>query len=512
MPMTIDSVIRWWSRERADQVALATGDQRVTYGELGEWVGRVAADLVGHGVARGDRVCVYAPNCLEWCVSALATLRAGGVVCGINARMVPAEVAYLLGDYAPKVLVTDAAGRERLGRIGGLTSRHGEPVDPPRLLVLDEIAARRHGQPADVVREVDPEAPAVIVTTSGSTARPKGVMYSNHSVIDHISAFILEDPVSAQPVKMLVVAPFNTSAGGVLFIHSLLQGGTCFFTAEFDPAVALDVITRERVAIFCGAPIFLQRIADVPAFADADVSCIEVSYTGGAAVAPALLKTWADKGVIVRQMYGQTEAGGWGITNPRRYALSDPDRCGYRSPTRDVRIVDQAGNVLGPDQPGLIELRGPGQMLGYWNDPEATAATLVDGWLRTGDIGVVDDRGLLKFVDRAKDMIISGGLNVSAAEVERVVMECPGVEEVAVLAAPDERFGETPMAILYGAEPPAVDALVAHCNERLSSHKVPRYVVVQDEPLPRLPTGKIAKPALRSRYLAPDVALPPRVR
>jgi fatty-acyl-CoA synthase len=510
--MTIDSVVRWWSEERPDQLALSQSGDGVTYRELGEWVGRLAAELVERDVQVGDRVCIYAKNNLGWCAMALATLRVGGIVAGINSRMVEDEVAYLLGDYAPKVVLTDGTGATAVEKITALTSRDGEPVPAPSVLTLDEVNALRTGAlPADVGRSVDPDAPAVIVTTSGSTARPKGVMYSNHSMIDHVGAFMLEDPVSAQPAKMCVVAPFNTSAGGVLFLHSLIQGGTCFFASEFDPAKVLDVIARERVAIFLAAPIFLQRIADLPQFSDADVSCIEVSFTGGAAVAPALLKAWADKGVIVRQMYGQTETGGYGITNPKRYALTDPDRCGHGAPTRDVAIIDDDGNVVPHGQQGQIVLRGPGQMLGYWNNPEATAQAVVDGWLRTGDIGVMDERGLLKFVDRAKDIIISGGLNISAAEVERVVMEQDGIEEVAIVAAPDEKFGETPMAIVYGTSPPPIDEIVAHCNRHLSAYKVPRYVIITEEPLPRLATGKISKPALRAMYLQ-GAELPPRVR
>ncbi len=509
MPMTIDSVVRWWSLERPDQAALWESGDAVTYAELHDWVGRVAGALVERGVEVGDRVCIFAANSLEWCVAALATLRAGGIVAGINVRMVPAEIAYLLGDYAPRVLVTAGGGTERI--VGALTSRHGDPVDQPSVLMVDDIRALRAGEPADVRREVDPDEPAVIVTTSGSTARPKGVMYSNHSIIDHVAAFILEDPLTVQPVKMYLVAPFNTSAGGTLFIHSLLQGGTAYFEPQFDPLLALRTIEAERIAIFGAAPIFLQRIAELPEFAAADVSSVQISITGGAAVAPALLRTWADKGVLVRQMFGQTETGGWGITNPRRFALSDPDRCGLGGPTRDVAVIDDEGSFLPPGEPGQIVMRGPGTMLGYWNDPEATAATLVDGWLRTGDIGVIDDRGLLRFVDRAKDIIISGGLNISAAEVERVLMDHPGVEEVAVLAAPDDRFGETPLAVVHGTPELATPSLIDHCGEHLAAFKVPRYLVLSDEPLPRLATGKISKPALRERYLATG-DLPPRVR
>jgi fatty-acyl-CoA synthase len=511
MPMTIDSVVRWWSKERPDQRALSQSGDAITYAELDEWVGRMATRLVAEQVGIGDRVCIFAGNSLEWCVACLATLRVGGIVAGINARMVPAEVGYLVGDYAPVVLLADETGAARFAELDGLTSRTGEAIRSPNVVRIEEITALRHGERVDVERTVDPDAPAVIVTTSGSTARPKGVMYSNHSIIDHVSAFALEDPLNVQPATMYIVAPFNTSAGGVLFLHILLQGGTGFFEPQFDPERALRTIEDERIAIFCAAPIFLQRIADLPRFATADISCVEISITGGAAVAPVLLNAWADKGVLVRQMYGQTETGGWGISNPRRYALSDPERCGRGGPTRDIGIIDASGQLLPHGREGQIVMRGPGTMLGYWNDPDATAATLVDGWLRTGDIGVIDDRGLLKFVDRMKDIIISGGLNISAAEVERVLSDHPGVDEVAVFAAPDEKFGETPFAVVHGDGSVTVAGLVEHCNANLSGFKVPRYVVLSDEPLPRLATGKISKPALRSRYLD-GVGLPPRVR
>lgn len=511
MPTTIDSVLRWWGREKPDQVALSQSGDGVTYAELNDWVGRVASRFADAGLHRGNRMCIYSVNRMEWAVAALATLRVGGVLAGINSKMVPDEVAYLLGDYAPVLLVADADGAAKYGQIGALISRTGEGISSPALIGIEDIAGLRRGEPRDVQVDVDPDAPAVIVTTSGSTARPKGVMYSNHSVIDHVSAFVMEDPLNTQPATMLIVAPFNTSAGGMLLLHILLQGGTGFFESEFDPARALKTIEDNQVAIFCGAPIFLQRIAECPRFAEADISCVKISYTGGAAVPTKLLQAWADKGVIVRQMYGQTETGGWGVTNPRRYALSDPDRCGYGGPTRDIAIVDADGKALPPGEQGQILLRGPGTMLGYWNDPAATAATLKDGWLHTGDIGVVDERGLLKFVDRAKDIIISGGLNISAAEVERVIMEFSGVEEVAVLAVPDEKFGETPFAVVHGRDTLDVASLVQHCNARLSSYKVPRYVVVSGEPLPRLATGKISKPALRIQHLT-DRELPARVR
>jgi fatty-acyl-CoA synthase len=257
------------------------------------------------------------------------------------------------------------------------------------------------------------------------------------------------------------------------------------------------------------APIFYQRMFEHSRFSEVDVSCIKLAHTGGATVSVKLLKAWSDRGVFVRQIYGQTECPG--TINPQRYALSHPDSCGCGSILRDIDILDENGKSLPAGQVGEIALRGYGMMPGYWNDPDATAATIVDGWVRTGDMGVIDELGLLKFVDRKKDIIISGGINISAAEVERVILELPGIEEVAVVAAPDDKFGETPFAIVHARSEVDVPALIAHCNRNLSRQKVPRYIAVSPDPLPRLSSGKISKPALRQTYLK-DRALPERVR
>jgi fatty-acyl-CoA synthase len=511
VPLTIDSMIRWWAREKPQLPCIRQGDIRVTYAEFNAWVGRVAAHLSDAGVGIGDRVCIHGVNCIEWSVVAVATLRCGGIFAGLSNKMVMAEVTYLLGDYSPVILASDDEAQAKLADMAPLEDRHGNPVAAPLRISFAEISALREGEARDIRREVDPDAVAYIVTTSGSTARPKGVMFSNHSLIDHVSAFRFEDPVAELDPKLYIVAPLNTTAGGMIMLHSLIQGGTAYLDDKFEAADVLATIVRDRISIFCAAPIFLQRIADLPEFKDADVSCIKVSFTGGAAVAPKLLRAWADKGVLVRQMYGQSEMGGWGTVTPPRLALEHPDKCGFGGPLRDIGIIDDEGNFLPPNQMGQIVMRGPGSMLGYWNDPEATAKTMVDGWIRTGDLGVIDGIGLLKFVDRMKDIIISGGLNISAAEVERVLMDYPGIEEAAVIAAPDDKFGETPFAIVYGAAGISVAALIDHCNTNLSGYKVPRYVAVHAEPLQRLATGKISKPILRSRYASAD-AMPPRIR
>lgn len=510
MSATIDHVLRWWGSEQGERRALACGDNGVTYAELDGWVGRVASTFAQSGVSVGDRVTIYAANSLEYCVAALACLRCGGIVAGLNSRMVTPEVIYLLGDYAPAVLVTDDECGARLPERLEITSPAGGEVNPPLRMSITGISALRHGDPLDVRREVDPDLPAVIVTTSGSTARPKGVMWSNRSIIDYNHAYRLEDPLDVAHPKFLVAAPFSTSAGFVQFLQAILMGGTACFSPRFDAAEALETIATERITIFCGAPIFFQRIAELPAFAAADVASIQIAQTGGAAVDPKLLKLWADKGVLVRQIYGQTECGGTGIANPRRFALSHPEYCGHGGALREAAVIGPDGRFLPHGEVGQIVLRGPGIMLGYWNNPKATAEVLVDGWLRTGDLGVFNELGLMRFVDRAKDMIISGGLNVSAAEVERVIMDYAGVSEVAVLSAPDAVFGETPFAVVHGDERVTVPGLFEHCRQNLSGYKLPRYIELRNEPLPRLATGKISKPAIRKLYPIPE-KLPRRI-
>jgi acyl-CoA synthetase (AMP-forming)/AMP-acid ligase II len=513
MPATIDNMLRWWGTEDADRPALSLAGDTVTYGGLDAWVGRVASCFAGAGLGVGERVSIYAENSLEWCVSALATIRAGAIVTGLHSKMVPAEVAYLLADYAPAIVLADVETTVRLGEIGNLTSKAGEPVGFPLLISIEAVRALRFGDASDVRRELDPDAAAVIITTSGSTARPKGVIQSHRSLIDYSCASVLEDPIDVAHPKMLIVPPLSTAGGCLQFMQIVIRGGTGYLVSKFDADEVLELIERERITIFLAVPIFFQRIAACPRFEAADVSCIKIAYTGGAAVPVNLLRVWAEKGVLVRQLYGQTECGGIGVVNPRRYALTHPDKCGYGGALKDVAIIDDAGRFLPPGQQGQIVLRGPGTMLGYWNNPEATAEALVDGWLRTGDLGVIDEIGLLKFVDRARDLIISGGLNISAAEVERVIMQYPGVEEVAVIAAADEKFGETPLAIIYPAAGTEISiaALIDHCNVSLSAYKVPRYVAVSEQPLPRLAMGKISKPELRQRYSASG-NLPPRVR
>lgn len=497
--LTLNSAVNWWARNRRDVIALSLGGDSLTYGEWSGWIERTAAWLVAQGVLPGDRVNACGANSLEYCTLALAAMRAGAIIAPLNARFTAHELGEIVEDHAPRLIVADRDQAEKFSGAG------------VRVELMAAIADFRHGHRAQVNHDPQPDACVVIISTSGSTAKPKGVMFSHRSMLGYITANAMEDGALRDGGGVIVVAPLATSAGMVQLIHYAAMGCTLYFEPHFDAQRFLNILVEEKIVSFGGAPAFFERIAALPGFKEADLSHLKVVTVGGARVTRELFDAWAAKGKTIRQVYGQTEAGGNSTVMPAFLAGEFPEKCGWGGIFTDHRVVDANGNDLPPNTEGQILIRGAGMMLGYWNNPQATAETIRDGWLHTGDIGTIDENGLITFVDRIKDIIISGGLNISAAEVERAVMDFPGVVECAVIAAEDPKFQETPLAVIYAEQRIEVPALIEHCNARLADYKVPRYVAVRDTPLPRVATQKISKPALREEYAQAHLTLP-RVR
>ena len=499
MSQTLSSAVTWWARLQPDAVAINLEGDALTYRAYDGWADRIAVRVMAEGVNPGDRVAVLAANSLPYCALIMGIMRAGAIVAPINLRLTPHEIAEILDDLAPSLIFVDD---ERRPKLGATTA----PV-----LDIAELRGLRDGAPQAPGVDLDPDAAVVIISTSGSTARPKGVVFTHRSMTGYAAEFALEEPECTKGARVLILSPFATSAGFVQLMHYTTLGGTLYVEPTFDPERALSLIEDEGINCFGGVPVFFERICALPRWRRADISSLRLVTVGGARVTKMLLDAWMAKGAIIRQIYGQTEIGGNGTIMPAALAARFPEKCGRGGIFTELRVIGDDGRDLPPDTPGEILMRGPGLMRGYWNNPKATAEAIRDGWLHTGDIGMLDADGLLTFIDRKKDIIISGGLNISAAEVERAIGEFEGVEEVLVIAADDQKFGETPMAILYANRAIEVAALVAHCNSRLADYKVPRYVVIEDEPLPRLATGKLSKPAVRSKWKDAAASLP-RVR
>jgi fatty-acyl-CoA synthase len=490
--------IRWWSLNAPDRPAIVyEGDDVVTYRVMDQWSDTVAARLAAAGVAPGDRVGIVGPNTLEWCAGALGALKAGAVVAAYNHRFGAAELAYLVADSGPTVVLADEGHRERLEEVaaGGVSFE---------LLGLGAVRELRTAAPVPFARlDVDPDAPAVIVYTSGTTANPKGVVFTHRTILSFVSEWGLMEPALRPGVRMIFLLSLG-AAPGILWgvLHILIRGGTLYLEPAFDPASALERMVKERIEVMMGVPLLFEQIAALPQFEAADLSSVVCSTVGGARVSRHLLEAWLAKGVTLRQIYGMTELGGTSTANPPAAAAARPESVGRGSMFTRHRVVRPDGTDCRPGEAGEIIVQGPSVTPGYWNNPAATAEALRDGWFHSGDVGCFDEDGYLYMVDRLKDMIISGGYNIAPSELESVIAALPGVEEVAVIPVADATYGETPAALVRRAPeaPVGVGDVLARCDELLASYKQPRYVVFVDEPLPRMPSGKVAKRQLRDTY------------
>ena len=488
MAQTLCDALAWWARMQPEAPAVVLNGETLTYGHFKAWSDRIANHLISLGVKPGDRVGICSLNSHAYCALIMGAIRAGAIVSPINFRFTVREIADLTSTTEPKVVFATPDFIENVQKVG-------LNVHP-----MADIEALSAGDAAVVSHDVNPEAPVVIIATSGSTAKPKGVVFTHGTMTSYVANWAVEGPQSSVGAKVLSLAPLNTSAGFVQLMHYMVQGCTIYMQPQFVPSEVLRTIVEERLTCFAAVPVFFEALAALPEFADADLSSLKLVTCGGARVSQKLLQTYKAKGVTIRQIYGQTEVGGNATMMPEHLAMEEPEKCGWGGVFIELRVVRPDGTDCDPGEPGEIIMRSPGMMVGYWRNEEETAKALRDGWLYSGDIGSLDERGLLTYIDRIKDLIISGGLNISAAEVEAVINEYTGVTEVLVIAAPCDKFGETPMAIYHGPQEVDVQGLIQHCNDNLSNFKVPRYVIYSAEPLPRLATGKLSKPALRERY------------
>ncbi len=491
MSMTIPNAIDYWAVDAPDRLAIAYEDVSATYGELKHWTDNVAADLLARGIRGGERVGIFAGNSLNWCVTALAIIKCGAIVVPFNYRYTLSEITSVTTDCTPTLVVIEAQPDERVEALRAV----GVP-----LLSIGVIEAARSAPPVDFSLALDPEAPVAIAYTSGSTAQPKGVVYSHRTMLAHSLEALWTDPEWVAGKKILGASPLYTGAGLSTLVKYTTLGLQTFLLYTFDAATAFRILVENQIDSFGGVPTFFERIAALPGFTETDLSHIKYASVSGARVPVALLRTWLERGVVLRQAYGLTESGGNTTIMDREGALHSPEKCGPGRPFTKHRVVNAQFEDCAPGDAGEILLQGPTIMAGYWNKPEATAEVFVDGWLRTGDIGMLDEHRNLTVIDRMKDIIISGGLNIASLDIESVIAQLDGVEDVAVIGVPDARFGETPLAIIHASTPLETADVIAQCNLHLSNYKVPRYVVFAPEPLPRLATGKIAKKLLKDRY------------
>nr|WP_255326610.1 AMP-binding protein [Sphingobium sp. EM0848] len=481
-----------WRHETPDKIALVEeGERAVTYAELGRWTDGVAAQLQAKGVMPGQVVAVTGANCLEWVAAAFGALKAGATLIPFNERFVRDEMSYLLETTEPTVIIADSI---RTGILRAANAR-------AQILAMEDLGIYRDGAPGWAPPHIESDAIDLVVFTSGSTGKPKGVMFSHGGHVSKIYEIILKDRALDSNVQYFLAPALQSGAGSMLACPIVLTaGGTLHFIRKHDPDLILRLLVEQRITFIPGYPFLFEELSRLPGFDEADLTSLRAGHTGGNRIPDELLAKWRARGVGLRQMYGQTEVCGYACIASDREILQGKSSCGQGMVHTELRVARPDGSDCEPDEPGEVWVRGPGMMEGYWRNPTATAQTIVNGWIRTGDLGLLDEDGDFRFIDRVNDMIKTGGLNVSPSEVEGIIGAFEGVVECAVFSVPDRKFGEATAACVYADPLLDPQLLFAHCKQHLADFKVPSYIVPFDKPLPRLGNGKMNKLGLKKDY------------
>jgi acyl-CoA synthetase (AMP-forming)/AMP-acid ligase II len=531
---TIPRMIADSAERYAGLEALVEPGRRLTYRDLGAVVERTSRAAIASGVRRGDRVGIWAPNIGEWIFAALGVLGAGAAIVPLNTRYKGHEAAYILRKSRSSVLftTTDFLDTDYVALLRGAAGDDDPAVPvsglpelrevvvlsgpaPERTTAWDDYLGGADGVPSDHARqrldELGPDDLSDILFTSGTTGRPKGAMLTHGQTL-RVFADWTEIIGLREGDRYLIVNPFfhvfGYKAG---FVSAFMRGATVIPQTVFDVPAVMACIQAERVTTFPGPPTLHQAILNHPDRGAYDLSTLRLCTTGAAEVPVEMIRRMRE------ELSYETIVTGYGLTECTGTATmsrhdDDPETISRTSgraiPDVEVRIVDDGMHELPRGTQGEIVVRGYNVMRGYYEDPEETATTVTaDGWLHTGDLGVMDERGYVAITGRKKDMFIVGGFNAYPAEIEDVLLTHPSVAEAAVVGAPDERLGEVGMAFVIPRAGATVDAqeLIAWARERLANYKVPRYVEVVD----RLPTnaiGKVLKYELRdrARALRPD--------
>jgi acyl-CoA synthetase (AMP-forming)/AMP-acid ligase II len=513
IPAVLDRAASLFPRREA----LAGAGVRMSFSELAGAVDEVSRALVAGGIEPGDRVAIWAPNIPEWVLAALGVHRAGAVLVPVNTRFRGEEAAYVLRASGARVLITvsdflSTNYVELLRQAGEVPSleetvvAHGPTVDATTS--WDRFLGRAGSVAAEETRSragaIGPDDLCDIMFTSGTTGAPKGAMLCHGATVRAYDSWC-EVVGLAEGDRYLVINPFFHSFGlkaGIL--ACLLRGATILPHPVFDVASVMRRVEEEHVSMLPGPPAVYQTILDHPDLGRHDLSSLRLAVTGAAAVPVRMIERMRSE-LTFRNIvtgYGLTESTG--IATMCRHD-DDPETiastAGRAIPEVEVRVVDDEGRDLAEGLPGEVVVRGYNVMKGYYEDPGATASAIDgDGWLHTGDIGVLDHRGNLRITDRKKDMFIVGGFNAYPAEIESTILSNPSVNQVAVVGVPDPRLGEVGMAFVVPRPGAEIDAeeLVSWCRGRMANFKVPRYVEVVEE-LPLNASGKVLKFELRER-------------
>ena len=506
----------------ADRPYLVYEDERLSYSDAHARVNAVAAWLFAQGVKTGDRVAVSMRNYPEWMLIYWACVSVGITVVGMNAWWTAEEMTFALSDSSPKVLFLD---QERLDRV----NERADMADGIKL-----VGVRLNAPAADVIPwsdvittggtlpdvNVDPDSDACIFYTSGTTGFPKGAQLTHRGCIANLMNMMYSaastglavqwatgvEPPAEPPVPAgLITTPlFHVTANNCGAYAVTALGGKIVLMYRWDAGEALRIIAAEKITSMSGVPVMAREVINHPDFATTDTSSLTTLGGGGAQVPPDLVQKIDAKVATARPNtgYGMTETCGIITSVSADFFVDKPDTAGPAMPNFEVKCVDDGGNAVPQGEMGELWVRGSSVIKGYINRPEATAESITDGWLHTGDVARIDENGFIFICDRKKDMVLRGGENVYCAEVEAVLYRHDAIAECCVFGVPDERLGEDVAAaiVLKAGENLTEEELREHCAKIMAKHKAPRHVWFLDEPLPRNASGKFLKRDIKDRF------------
>ncbi|HYC00812.1 MAG TPA: long-chain-fatty-acid--CoA ligase [Candidatus Limnocylindrales bacterium] len=512
--MRVHDYLDYHARRRPQADFAVDAHQRITYGEARERANRLANALIAADLRAGDRIAFLSKNSADYPLVFLGCSKAGVVPVPLNYRLAGPELAYIIGDAGARLLLASAEYVGLLDEIRPelITVERYVAIDAPEAAGWEDFRSMvASGSAAEPERWIDEESDVYQMYTSGTTGRPKGAILTHRAVTAQMAQIEAVFPMT-RGERFLVVAPMYHAAAAATSFKALSAGAAMNIHADFSPDAVIDALSSQGITRVTLVPAMIQAcLLTVPDVAARDYGSLKVITYGASPIAEQVLRRAMEVfGCDFAQGYGMTETTAvltYLEPDDHRRALAEKPElllsAGRPIPGTHVRIVDENEEEVPRGTIGEIVARGPQMMRGYWNLPEASAETLKDGWLHTGDAGVMDEEGFVYLQDRLKDMIVSGGENVYPREVENVLFEHPAVADAAVLGVPDQKWGEAVKAVvvLRSGATATAEELVEFCRGRLAGYKRPRSVDFV-ETLPRNPSGKVLKRELREKYWA----------
>jgi len=495
--------------EREAYIDSASG-LRLSFSELNSRSNKLANALVESGVKQGDRVALLLMNSPEFMTAYFAIAKMGGVVVPLNWRLVADELEFILKDSGATTLmfgeefidlVTDIYGRSDGTDVNQWIQVAA--ADGETHFSRDYHSFEKNGDDSEPQISAADDDLLYIMYTSGTTGLPKGVVHTHTTSLWALLTFAATCDYRTGDRNLAALPMFHVGALTPLVLNVYL-GVTSVVMREFDPRKAWQLIQDEQISHALFVPAMLNFMLQVPDLDEFDTSTLRYILSGASPLPVNLIQAYDNKGLAVHQIYGLTESCGPAAVIDGEHAIKKIGSTGRAFFHTEIRIVDESGSDCAPGEQGELWVSGPHMMKEYWNRPEATKETIVDGgWLRTGDVASVDDEGFIYIQDRIKDMIISGGENVYPAEIENVILAHPDVAEVAVIGQPSERWGESPFAVVVRKQNSLTEAdVLKFCDGKLARFKLPKGVVFVEQ-IPRNPSGKVLKRLLREDYPGP---------